>query len=109
MNTANKLRLLGCAIILTFTVSTPHSSSAQSKGCSTGPEQCCGSVVEANSPLAQQVAAELGIKLSPSDNLVGISCNPIGVGIGNQCNTQPVCCTSILLGGVIDLGCAPVK
>ena len=63
MDISNKLRLLGCITILTFTGNTPHSSLAQSKVCSNGSLLCCNAVVEANDPTVQQLAALLGIIL----------------------------------------------
>lgn len=88
--------------------------------CSTGPLQCCKStqkvriqayqrfphrlrvahrapvrVCQANDPAISALLALIGVDAQDVDALVGLDCTPIsvvGVGAGNSCNAQAVCC-----------------
>ncbi|RDX54528.1 fungal hydrophobin, partial [Lentinus brumalis] len=79
--------------------------------CSTGPIQCCQQTQKADDPAMSAILALLGIDVQDIDALVGLDCNPItviGVGTGNECNAQAVCCDNNNVGGLVSLGCVPV-
>ncbi|KAI0330322.1 fungal hydrophobin [Cubamyces sp. BRFM 1775] len=87
--------------------STPTGSS-----CSTGPVQCCNSVESSNSAAASLLLGLLGIVLGDITGLIGLDCSPInvvGVGSGNACSSNVVCCTNNNVGGLISIGCLPIS
>ena len=52
-------------------------------------------VLQATDPVVSVILALLGIVLDNVNALVGLDCSPItvvGVGTGNQCSAQTVCC-----------------
>ncbi|TBU48960.1 fungal hydrophobin, partial [Dichomitus squalens] len=65
--------------------------------CSTGPVQCCNTWynAQASDPAAAGILGLLGIVLQDLTVAVGLSCSPIsviGVGTGNACSANAVCC-----------------
>ncbi|KLO09584.1 fungal hydrophobin, partial [Schizopora paradoxa] len=79
--------------------------------CTTGPIQCCNSVVSASDPDASILLGLLGIVLQNDNLLVGIGCSPItviGVDSGS-CSSQPVCCENNSFNGLIAIGCDPIN
>ncbi|RPD72480.1 fungal hydrophobin [Lentinus tigrinus ALCF2SS1-7] len=84
-------------------------SSKPPPSCSTGPIQCCQQVEKADNPVAALILGLLGIVLGP-DVVVGLTCSPltvIGVGSGNSCSANTVCCENNSHGGLISIGCIP--
>nr|VWO94198.1 Hydrophobin-like protein MPG1 [Ganoderma boninense] len=91
-------------------VATPVELVAR-QSCSTGAVQCCNSTVEANSASGNLLLGLLGIVLGDITGLIGLNCSPltvIGVGSGNACSAQAVCCTNNNVGGLISIGCVPI-
>ncbi|PIL27536.1 hypothetical protein GSI_10687 [Ganoderma sinense ZZ0214-1] len=91
-------------------VATPVELAAR-QSCSTGSQQCCNSTVAANSASANLILGLLGIVLGDLTGLIGLDCSPIsviGVGTGNACSAQAVCCTNNNVGGLISVGCVPI-
>ncbi|RDX54522.1 fungal hydrophobin [Lentinus brumalis] len=81
------------------------------QSCSTGAIQCCQQTQSANSLGVGIILGLLGIILQDLNVLVGLDCSPItviGVGTGNTCNAQTVCCDNNNVGGLISIGCVPV-
>jgi len=76
--------------------------------CSTGTQQCCDKVQNADAPQAAQALGSLGLQVA-ADVLVGLTCTPITViGVaGSSCSQQPVCCNNNNFNGVVALGCIP--
>ena len=63
--------------------------------CSTGDVQCCNSVQKAGDPAVAQLLTGLGIVVQDVNVPIGVTCNPIsviGVGTGNACSANAVCC-----------------
>ncbi|KAI0653891.1 fungal hydrophobin [Cubamyces menziesii] len=88
-------------------VATPVELEAR-QSCSTGPPQCCDSVVD-----PEAASAGLLLDLVPRDitGLIGLGCSPItvvGVGSGNACSSNAVCCTNNNVGGLLSIGCVPI-
>ncbi|KAH9919986.1 fungal hydrophobin [Epithele typhae] len=80
--------------------------------CSTGPIQCCQSTEWSSSPAGSALLGLLGVVVQGVDVLIGLQCSPItaiGVGSGNTCNAQAVCCQNNNVGGLISVGCVPVS
>lgn len=130
-------------------VATPVELQAR-QSCSTGSLQCCDSTVsvsihrvswkdapiltgrahlQANSAEANVLLGLLGIVLGDITGLIGLNCSPltvVGVGSGNACSANAVCCennnvvsvrarkylvpgrSSRKQGGLISIGCLPV-
>ncbi|KAH9896892.1 fungal hydrophobin-domain-containing protein [Cubamyces lactineus] len=87
------------------------SSSPTGSSCSTGPIQCCNSVESADSVAGSLLLGLLGIVLGDITGLIGLECSPltvIGVGSGNACSANAVCCTNNNVGGLISIGCVPI-
>ncbi|RPD53863.1 fungal hydrophobin [Lentinus tigrinus ALCF2SS1-7] len=79
--------------------------------CSTGPIQCCESVQKASDPSAAAILASIGVVVQDVNALVGLTCSPvtvIGVGTGDSCDAQTVCCENNSFGSLISIGCAPI-
>ncbi|KAI8970904.1 hydrophobin 1 [Trametes punicea] len=80
--------------------------------CSTGPIQCCQSVESADSAAGSLLLGLLGIVLEDVTALIGLDCSPItviGVGTGNSCSANAVCCENNNVGGLISIGCVPIE
>ncbi|KAI0360652.1 fungal hydrophobin [Trametes cingulata] len=80
--------------------------------CSTGSIQCCNSVTQSNSASADLLLGLLGIVLGDITGLIGLGCSPIsvvGVGSGNACSANAVCCTNNNVGGLLSVGCIPIE
>ncbi|OCH93168.1 fungal hydrophobin [Obba rivulosa] len=81
--------------------------------CSTGSIQCCESVESATSGgLVATLLGLLGIVVGDITGQVGLTCSPItviGVGTGNECSSNVVCCSDNALGGLISIGCLPIS
>lgn len=79
--------------------------------CETRDLLCCNSVQNINNPTVQTLTGLLGIVVSDTQGLVGLTCSPISViGIGgNSCSAQPVCCKGNNFNGLIALDCTPVN
>ncbi|KAI0669389.1 hypothetical protein C8Q78DRAFT_992976 [Trametes maxima] len=76
-----------------LTVATPLG--ARDDSCSTGEIQCCQTTTQASSPAASQLLGLLGVVLQDMNVPVGLNCSPIsviGVGAGNGCSANTVCC-----------------
>ncbi|KAG6825857.1 hypothetical protein H0H92_002093 [Tricholoma furcatifolium] len=68
---------------------------AAAQGCTTGTQQCCNSLQDAQSAnMATLLGDILGVAAQGVTGQVGLTCSPItAVGIaGNGCNQQTVCC-----------------
>ncbi|KAI0750505.1 hydrophobin, partial [Fomes fomentarius] len=81
-------------------------------GCSTGSVQCCQMVQTANSLPISVLLGLLGIVLPDLSALVGLGCDPIsviGVGSGNACSANTVCCENNAVGGLLSIGCLPLN
>ncbi|KAI0653913.1 fungal hydrophobin-domain-containing protein [Cubamyces menziesii] len=82
------------------------------QSCSTGAIQCCNSVVDSNSASANILLGLLGIVLGDITGLIGLDCSPInvvGIGSGNACSANAVCCTNNNVGGLLSIGCLPIE
>ncbi|TFK79367.1 fungal hydrophobin, partial [Polyporus arcularius HHB13444] len=82
------------------------------QSCSTGPLQCCQQTQTANSLGVGIILGLLGIVLQDLTALVGLDCSPItviGVGTGNTCDANVVCCENNNVGGLLSIGCVPVS
>ncbi|KAI0777702.1 fungal hydrophobin, partial [Trametes elegans] len=79
--------------------------------CSTGAIQCCNSVTTSESASGNFLLGLLDIVLGDITGLIGLNCSPlsvIGVGTGNACSANTVCCTNNNVGGLISIGCLPI-
>ncbi|KAI0646336.1 fungal hydrophobin-domain-containing protein [Trametes meyenii] len=97
----------------TITVTAPPSAPTGGSGssCSTGPIQCCNSVQSSDSAGVGAILGLLGVVLEGVTGLVGLGCSPIsvvGVGSGNACSAQTVCCQNNAVGGLLSVGCLPI-
>ncbi|PIL27535.1 hypothetical protein GSI_10686 [Ganoderma sinense ZZ0214-1] len=95
----------------TITVTAPASTPSGGSTCSTGPVQCCNSVGTANDAGFGAILGLLGIVLQGVEGLLGLGCSPItvvGVGSGNACSSNVVCCQNNNVGGLISIGCIPI-
>ncbi|KAI0806682.1 fungal hydrophobin-domain-containing protein [Fomes fomentarius] len=80
--------------------------------CSTGTVQCCESLENTNSIAGSTILAILGLNLQDVTAKIGLKCSPlsvVGVGSGNACKAEPVCCQNNNVGGLVSIGCAPVS
>ncbi|KAI0643532.1 fungal hydrophobin [Trametes meyenii] len=96
----------------TMVVASPTPGGAGAGSCSTGSLQCCNQVQSANSLGVSTLLGLLGVVLQDLDILVGVSCSPInvvGVGSGNACSSNAVCCDNNNVGGLLSVGCLPVS
>ncbi|RDX47330.1 fungal hydrophobin [Lentinus brumalis] len=85
---------------------------AAADSCSTGPVQCCNSVESSHSAAGSALLSVLGIDLQGVTAQLGLGCSPIsaiGLGSGNACASQAVCCQNNNVGGLISIGCAPIS
>ncbi|KAI0746813.1 fungal hydrophobin-domain-containing protein [Daedaleopsis nitida] len=90
----------------------PQPTSGSQGSCSTGPLQCCNQVQSATDPATSALLGLLGVVVQGVDVLVGLDCSPInaiGVGSGNSCNANVVCCQNNSVGGLVSVGCLPVS
>ncbi|KIK53777.1 hypothetical protein GYMLUDRAFT_207199 [Collybiopsis luxurians FD-317 M1] len=100
------------AALASLAAATPAPRGGEpASSCSTGPVQCCNSVVPASDSAAAGVLSLLGIVLQDLTVAVGLTCSPITViGVGsNGCSAQAVCCEDNSHGGLISIGCVPVQ
>ncbi|KAI0668047.1 fungal hydrophobin-domain-containing protein [Trametes maxima] len=99
------------SVLATLVVATP-TPQIGSNSCNTGQLQCCEQVQTADSLNLSAVLLDLlGLVLPSLDVPIGISCsgiNGVGVGSGNACSTNAVCCDSTSTGGLLSVGCVPV-
>ncbi|CDO70112.1 hypothetical protein BN946_scf184806.g39 [Trametes cinnabarina] len=80
--------------------------------CSTGAIQCCSSVQSSKSDAITTILGLLGIVIGDITGLVGLGCSPIsvvGVGSGNACSANAVCCQNNNVGGLLSIGCVPIE
>ncbi|KAI0764925.1 fungal hydrophobin-domain-containing protein [Fomes fomentarius] len=95
----------------TVTVTAPAPTQSGGNTCSTGPVQCCQSMGKVDDPVFGTILGLLGIVLDGVDVLLGLTCSPItviGVGSGNACSSNVVCCQNNNVGGLISIGCIPI-
>ncbi|KAI0643533.1 fungal hydrophobin-domain-containing protein [Trametes meyenii] len=99
------------SVLATFAVASPMPQTG-ANSCSTGQLQCCEQVQTADSLNLSVVLLDLlGLVLPSLDVPIGISCsgiNGVGVGSGNACSSNTVCCDSTSTGGLLSVGCVPV-
>ncbi|KAF9047460.1 hydrophobin-251 [Panaeolus papilionaceus] len=104
--------LFALPLFVSATVLPRQFGSDIGNGCNTGPIQCCTKVESvATSPYSDIVGGLLGVAIGSLAGLIGTNCSPIdvvGLGGGNSCNVQPVCCTGTQFNGLISFGCNPV-
>ncbi|KAI0750501.1 fungal hydrophobin [Fomes fomentarius] len=103
-----KLFTISALAILAAATPAPNSSPA---GCATGAIQCCESVQSAGSAAAAPILKAIGVDVQDVNALVGLTCTPIsvvGVGSGDACSANAVCCENNFFGGLISIGCVPV-
>ncbi|KAI0723498.1 fungal hydrophobin [Earliella scabrosa] len=84
---------------------------AAASNCNTGPVQCCNKLERADSAAGAAILSVLGVAVQDVTAKIGLECSPIsavGVGSGNTCSSQPVCCENNNVGGLISIGCAPI-
>ncbi|KAH9849346.1 fungal hydrophobin-domain-containing protein [Lenzites betulinus] len=94
---------------VTVTATPP---AATGSTCSTGPIQCCNSVESSSSAAGSLLLGLLGVVLGDITGLIGLDCSPlsvIGVGSGNACSSNAVCCQNNNVGGLISIGCLPIE
>ncbi|KAI0333057.1 hydrophobin 2 [Cubamyces sp. BRFM 1775] len=106
-------RAIAFAVITTplLAAATPTALEAR-QTCSTGSLQCCQQTTTAGSAAASAILSLLGIVVQDVNALVGLTCSPInvvGVGSGNACSANAVCCDDNSNGGLISIGCVPVS
>ncbi|RDX45725.1 fungal hydrophobin [Polyporus arcularius HHB13444] len=80
--------------------------------CSTGPVQCCESLEDANSAAGSALLSVVGVALQGVIGQIGLKCSPlsvVGVGSGNACSSNAVCCQNNNVGGLLSVGCLPVQ
>ncbi|KAI0682238.1 fungal hydrophobin [Earliella scabrosa] len=90
---------------------TPIELEARQQSCSTGSIQCCQQTVDSKSASGGLILGLLGILLGDVTALLGLNCSPItviGVGTGNACSANTVCCSNNNVGGLISIGCLPI-
>ncbi|EIW52215.1 fungal hydrophobin [Trametes versicolor FP-101664 SS1] len=86
------------------------SPTPQAGSCSTGALQCCNSVQSADSLGIAPILAAIGVILQDINIPIGVTCSPIsvvGVGSGNACSSNAVCCENNSFGGLLSIGCLP--
>ncbi|KAF7800307.1 hypothetical protein EIP86_011556 [Pleurotus ostreatoroseus] len=96
-------------VTVTVTAAAPTVTTVSE--CNTGSISCCNSVVESNSAEANLLLGLLGVVLGSVTGLLGLGCSPIsviGIGSGNACSANPVCCENNSIGGIINIGCIPI-
>ncbi|KAI8974194.1 fungal hydrophobin [Trametes punicea] len=105
-------RAIAIAIAATplLAVATPSLESRQS--CSTGALECCQSTTSADSVTGAAILSLLGIVVQDANVLLGLDCSPItvvGVGTGDSCSANAVCCEDNSHGSLVSIGCGPVS
>ncbi|KAI0737148.1 fungal hydrophobin-domain-containing protein [Daedaleopsis nitida] len=101
-----RLFLLSSLAILAAATPTPTPDA-----CTTSQIQCCEQVVPAGSSTVAPVLKALDIVVQDVTALVGLTCSPItvvGVGAGDSCSAQTVCCENNAVGGLVSIGCVPI-
>ncbi|EIW52195.1 hydrophobin [Trametes versicolor FP-101664 SS1] len=99
------------ASLAILAAATPTPGGEPASSCSTGPVQCCDSTAKANSAAATSILDSIGVVVQDVNALVGLDCSPIsvvGVGAGNVCSAEAVCCQDNSHGTLISIGCLPV-
>ncbi|KAH9923698.1 fungal hydrophobin [Epithele typhae] len=79
--------------------------------CSTAPIQCCQTTTTAGSAAGTSILDSIGVVVQDVNVLLGLTCSPIsvvGVGSGDACDAQAVCCQDNSHGGLVSIGCVPV-
>ncbi|KAI0760691.1 fungal hydrophobin [Fomes fomentarius] len=108
----SKLAIYTTAVFSVLAVATPlPTDGGAPPSCSTGPVQCCNSIVHHNDSSYNFIFGLLGLVLDDVDAYVGFNCNPIeviSVLSGNACASNAVCCQNNAFGGGIGIGCIPV-
>ncbi|KAI0694083.1 fungal hydrophobin-domain-containing protein [Cerioporus squamosus] len=102
-------KLITISALAILAAATP--APAPDASCSTGPIQCCNTVTKASDPAAAGILASIGVVVQDINALVGLTCSPvtvIGVGTGDSCDAQTVCCENNSFGSLISIGCLPV-
>ncbi|KAI0674335.1 fungal hydrophobin-domain-containing protein [Trametes maxima] len=97
---------------ITVTAQPPAPTGGSGSTCSTGPVQCCNSVTSSSDASVSGLLGLLGVVLGGVESLVGLGCSPIsvvGVGSGNACSSNVVCCQNNAVGGLISVGCLPIS
>ncbi|KAI0656172.1 fungal hydrophobin [Cubamyces menziesii] len=101
-----KLVTIAAVAILAAATPTPGDT------CSTAPIQCCQSVEPASSATAANLLKSIGVVVQDLTTPIGITCSPInvvGVGSGDACSANTVCCENNSFGGLVAIGCLPVS
>ncbi|CCM01772.1 uncharacterized protein FIBRA_03839 [Fibroporia radiculosa] len=75
----------------TVTVTATPPTATTASQCDTSDLQCCQSTENANSVAGSLLLGVLGIVLEDPNVLLGLDCTTLGV--GGNCNAQPVCCS----------------
>ncbi|KAI0746818.1 fungal hydrophobin, partial [Daedaleopsis nitida] len=91
---------------------TPVELEARQQSCSTGAIQCCQQTMSSTSASANLLLGLLGVVLGDITGLIGLNCSPltvVGVGSGNTCSSNTVCCANNNVGGLISIGCLPIS
>ncbi|CDO68212.1 hypothetical protein BN946_scf184913.g2 [Trametes cinnabarina] len=108
-----KLFTLSALAILAAATPAPIPGGGESGStCDTAPIQCCESVVPASSDSATNILKGLGVVIQDVNALVGLECSPIsvvGVGSGNACSANTVCCEDNSHSSLISIGCVPIS
>ncbi|KAI0750503.1 hydrophobin [Fomes fomentarius] len=105
-------KLFAVSALAILAAATPATQGSSPTGCSTGTLQCCSSTQSANSTSIAPILAGLGIVIQDVNALVGLGCSPVtgvGVGTGNACSADTVCCDNTALGGLLGVGCIPIN
>ncbi|KAI9300640.1 fungal hydrophobin-domain-containing protein [Cunninghamella echinulata] len=83
--------------------------------CNTGPVQCCNTLRQYNDFHPEALTSIFNIVgVSAEDVLrgqLGVDCTSVSVagGSGQNCNTQPVCCSQVQQNGIVGINCTPIN
>ncbi|OCH87985.1 fungal hydrophobin [Obba rivulosa] len=98
------------AVRAKFEYPRPYATRQDSQ-CNSGSLQCCDSVsTPGNSSVVRRAVRELGVRVAYNQP-VGVGCSsidPINVGGGTSCSSDPVCCEDNSFG-LIGIGCTPIS